>query len=158
MTASRLDPDGPPPRGAGARRRPRAPRFAFVRRLVAALLLASCLVPHFAAAADENAVIVPGAARPAAAAPALSSSFNTLTLVLGLGMAAVGGWLLLRHRRGGVAPRETRALAVEETRSLGNRQFLVVASYEGKKFLLGVCPGRIELLAPLDGSAEKARS
>ena len=38
---------------------------------------------------------------------------------------------------------------VEETRALGNRQYLVVASYEGKKFLLGVCPGQINLLSPL---------
>jgi flagellar protein FliO/FliZ len=51
-----------------------------------------------------------------------------------------------------------RALAVDETRSLGNRQYLVVASYEGKKFLLGVCPGRIEMLSALDGSGVKEKS
>lgn len=127
------------------------------RRLLGAVALAACLLPGLAPAADDNTVIVPGASRPAAAAPALSSSFNTLTLVLGLGMAAVGGWLILRRRRAGAAPRDTRALALEETRSLGNRQFLVVASYEGKKFLIGVCPGRIELLAPLDGAPGKDR-
>ena len=47
------------------------------------------------------------------------------------------------------AKSDLRSLAVEETRSLGNRQYLVVASYEGKKFLLGVCPGRINLLSAL---------
>jgi flagellar protein FliO/FliZ len=47
----------------------------------------------------------------------------------------------------------TRKLAIAETKSLGNRQYLVVASYEDKKFLLSVCPGRIELLTPLDGSS-----
>jgi flagellar protein FliO/FliZ len=128
------------------------------RRCLAAALLAACLFPGVMAAADDNTVIVPGAPKPAAAAPTLGSSFNTLTLVLGVAMAAVGGWLVLRNRRAGAAPRDTRALALEETRSLGNRQFLVVASYEGKKFLIGVCPGRIELVAPLDGPAEKARS
>jgi flagellar protein FliO/FliZ len=129
-----------------------------VRRCLAAAVLAACHFPGVMAAADDNTVIVPGAAKPAAAAPTLGSSFNTLTLVLGVAMAAVGGWLILRNRRAGGAPRDTRALALEETRSLGNRQFLVVASYEGKKFLIGVCPGRIELVAPLDGPAEKARS
>ncbi len=128
------------------------------RRLLGALVLAACLLPGFVGAADENTVIVPGAARPAAAgAPGLSSSFNSVTLVLGLAMAAAGGWLFLRNRRAGSAPRDARALRVEETRSLGNRQFLVVASYEEKKFLIGVCPGRIEMLAPLDGAGEKAR-
>ena len=70
-----------------------------------------------------------------------------------------GGWLLWRQRRSTVTGRELRSLAIDETRSLGNRQFLVVASYEGRKFLLGVCPGRIDMLTPLDGSAprEKAR-
>ena len=48
--------------------------------------------------------------------------------------------------------REARKLTVAETRSLGNRQYLVVADYEGRKFLLGVCPGRIDLLSSLDGS------
>ena len=37
-----------------------------------------------------------------------------------------------------------------ETRPLGNRQYLVVAAYDEKRYLLGVCPGRIELLAPLE--------
>jgi len=129
-----------------------------VRRCLVAASLTVCLLPGVAAAADDNTVIVPGASKPAPSAPTLGSSFNTLTLVLGVAMAAVGGWLVLRNRRAGAAPRDTRALALEETRSLGNRQFLVVASYEGKKFLIGVCPGRIELVAPLDGPAEKARS
>jgi flagellar biogenesis protein FliO len=48
-----------------------------------------------------------------------------------------------------------RKLHIEETRSLGHRQHLVVASYEGRRFLLGVCPGSIEYLSGLDaeGSA-----
>ena len=29
-------------------------------------------------------------------------------------------------------------------------ELLVVADYDGKKFLLGVCPGSIQMLAPLD--------
>jgi flagellar protein FliO/FliZ len=34
---------------------------------------------------------------------------------------------------------------------LGNRQFLVVAEYEQRKMLIGVCPGRIEYLCTLSG-------
>ena len=35
----------------------------------------------------------------------------------------------------------------------GNRQYLVVAAYGEKKYLIGVCVGRISLLAPLDDAA-----
>ena len=47
-----------------------------------------------------------------------------------------------------------RKLHIEESRSLGHRQHLVVASYQGRRFLLGVCPGSIEYLSGLD--AEEA--
>ena len=70
-----------------------------------------------------------------------------------LALAGAGAWLWWRGRAGQVVRREARRLAVEETRPLGNRQYLVVASYDGKKFLLGVCPGRIELVAALPDAA-----
>ena len=54
--------------------------------------------------------------------------------------------------------RDVRKLAIDETRSLGSRQYLVVASYEGKKLLLGVCPGRIDLLTPLDSPSPRDSS
>ncbi len=126
-------------------------------RWAATLLLAAALAGR-AVAADDNTVIVPGASRVEAPAPGAASSLNSVTLVLGLALAAAGGWMVLRHRRGAPVGRTQRALAVDETRSLGNRQYLVVASYEGKKFLIGVCPGRIDLLAPLDGSPAVRRT
>jgi flagellar biogenesis protein FliO len=43
-----------------------------------------------------------------------------------------------------------RKLHIEETKSVGNRQYLLVAEYEGRRFLLGVCPGRIDYLSGLD--------
>ena len=43
-----------------------------------------------------------------------------------------------------------RKLRIEETKSVGHRQYLLVAEYEGRRFLLGVCPGRIEYLSGLD--------
>lgn len=114
-------------------------------------------------AADDNKVIFPAggsAGASATSAVPTGGSFSNVTLVVGLVLAAVGGWFVWRGRLATPLGRETRQLAVSETRSLGNRQYLVVASYENKKFLLGVCPGRIDLIAPLhDAPAiEKPRS
>jgi flagellar protein FliO/FliZ len=126
------------------------------RKIVA---LAAALFASVAFGADDNTVIFPGASR--TEKPAMSASgnaLNSMSLIVGLALAATGGWMVWRHRRGTPVGREQRALAIEETRSLGNRQFLVVASYEGKKFLLGVCQGRIDLLSNLDGATPaKAR-
>lgn len=124
------------------------------------LLAAPCWAESSApsVAADGNAVLYPHADASAHAAAATSATgwsggmFGFLVVVLG----AAGGWILWQRLRGrSAAPfargaRGDQALAIAETRSLGNRQFLVVASYGEKKYLLGVCPGRIDLLAPLD--------
>lgn len=133
----------------------RQPFFARLRAVVVAGLVLVCV-----RAADDNTIISPrsaGAERAETAAPAVGGSLHSMSLLVGLALAVVGGWLVWRNRRGAPIGKDQRALAVEETRSLGNRQFLVVASYEGRKFLLGVCPGRIEMLAPLDGSAAASR-
>ena len=37
---------------------------------------------------------------------------------------------------------------------LGHKQFLAVVEYEGRKMLLGVCPGRIDYLCPLEGNED----
>jgi flagellar protein FliO/FliZ len=115
--------------------------------LVAAVLLAA------AAAPAQEKLIYPRPAESAGAPAARADSGFHLTplLVVALGAAAAGGWLLWRQRRtpAGLAARDARKLSVAETRSLGNRQYLVVADYDGRKFLLGVCPGRIDLLSPL---------
>ncbi len=101
-------------------------------------------------AADDNKIIFPnGSGHAAEPASAGGGTANLITLVVALLIAAVGAWLFMRNRRTTGISREGRVLAIEETRSLGNRQYLVVASYEDKKFLLGVCPGRIDMLAPL---------
>lgn len=124
-----------------------------------AIILAGCMLVC-AHAADDNTIISPrsgGAKGAETAAPTVGGTMHSMSLVVGLALAAVGGWLVWRNRRGTPIGKDPRALAVEETRSLGNRQFLVVASYEGRKFLLGVCPGRIEMLAPLDGTSAAAR-
>ena len=48
--------------------------------------------------------------------------------------------------------KEERKLNVLEMRPLGNRQFLVVIGYEDTRMLLGVTPGKIDYLCPLDSS------
>ena len=57
----------------------------------------------------------------------------------------------------GLLPRKTkgeRKLVISETRTLGNRQFLIVAEYENRKMLLGVCPGRIDYLSTLAAGSD----
>jgi flagellar protein FliO/FliZ len=112
-----------------------------------------------ASAADESQVIFPRGSVDASA-PAAPSTGGTgpVTIVAILVLAAAGGWMLWKGKKVNLGGRETKRLAIDETRSLGNRQYLVVASYEGKKLLLGVCPGRIDLLSPLADSDPKGKS
>ena len=124
----------------------------------AATLVVATLFAGPAFGADDNMVISPRAlGKTDAPAATATGSMNSMSLYLGLALAGAGGWMVWRNRRGKPVGRDLRALAVDETRSLGNRQYLVVASYEGKKFLLGVCPGRIEMLSALDGSTAVTR-
>jgi flagellar protein FliO/FliZ len=104
-------------------------------------------------AQEKTEVIHPRAAAHGPADPATRQDpgANSYLLFLALAAAAAGGWFLWHQRRarqgGG---REARKLSLAETCPLGNRQYLVVADYNGSKFLLGVCPGRIDFLATLD--------
>lgn len=127
-------------------------------RLRASFVVLALVCAARAFAADDDKVIFPGSSRTEAPSKAASGGVNSITLVLGLGLAAVGGWLVWRNRRGVPIGRDHRLLAVDETRSLGNRQYLVVASYENRKFLIGVCPGRIDLLSPLDGTTPREKT
>lgn len=120
-------------------------RWAWRGCTVAAATLAGAA----ARAAEDSRILYPAAARPAGPEHA-TGSLNALTLGLALLLAVAGLWVMWRRRRGTTAHRETSGLAIHETRALGNRQYLVVAAYEGRKFLLGVCPGRIDMLAPLN--------
>ena len=113
-------------------------------------------VSALGAPVNNEEVIVPKST-PAANAPASAPATGSgpLTVVGVLVLAGAGGWILWRARAGGLnqVNRVARKLAVEETRSLGNRQYLVVASYQDKKFQIGVCPGRIDLLSDLHASS-----
>lgn len=130
-------------------------------RQLSAVFVAGLLAVSAAVAADENQVIFPGGSpKGTAPAPAAGGGMGLTTIVGVILLAGAGGWLLWRGRSAKFTIRDTQALTLSETRSLGNRQYLVVASYEDKKFLLSVCPGRIEMLAPLHdpAPAEKPRS
>ena len=131
-------------------------------RVILLLLLCGQLGAASAPAADkpasdpkDGAVIYPQGTATSAEPVRGAGSGYTAFLFTALLMAGAGGWL---YWRGRVAPggnAQLRKLAIAETKSLGNRQYLVVATYEDKKFLLGVCPGRIEMLTPLDGEKGK---
>ncbi len=121
-------------------------------RSILAALAALALTSLGHAAPDDAKIIFPGASSPASSV-AGGGGLGSVTLLVGVALAGVGAWLVWRGRNGTTVNRDERSLAIHETRSLGNRQYLVVASYDDKKFLLGVCPGRIDLLAPLDESA-----
>jgi flagellar protein FliO/FliZ len=49
-----------------------------------------------------------------------------------------------------------RKLQVLETRPLGNKQYLLVVGYEDTRMLLGVTPGKIDYLCPLDSTTPPA--
>jgi flagellar biogenesis protein FliO len=76
----------------------------------------------------------------------------TLLLLFGL---LVGIFLYVR-RYGFTRPAKTGELEILETRPLGGRQFLVVGRYGHEKFLLGVCPGRIDYLRGLDSDLSQS--
>jgi flagellar protein FliO/FliZ len=118
--------------------------------LLAALTLFSLRVAADPAAAPST-VIYPGTPPAAESRHQPGGGISVTAAIFIIGCAGLGGWLWWKGRRGGPGSvRGDRRLAIAETRPLGNRQYLVVAAYDGKKFLLGVCPGRIDLLAPLD--------
>lgn len=105
-----------------------------------------------------EAVVYPRGSAPTDAPAAAGKSGGSSTTILAIALlAGAGGWWLWLKRRCGVRGGLAGAshLTIAETKSLGSRQYLVVADYDGKKFLLGVCPGSIELLTSLEGEKGK---
>ncbi len=112
-------------------------------------------------AVQTNEIIVPSASTSPSAPVTSSSGGIQLAIYLCLLVALLGGGsYFLKNGFNFLPPKNkgTRKLNVAETRMLGNRQFLVVAEYEGRKMLLGVCPGRIELLSDLGDRTEETFS
>ncbi len=137
----------------------RSSLFTAFRLCLLGWVLGSFALPTFAAPADAKAkdatVIYPhGPAGTTEPAAAQSSMYGSGVLIVALLLAGAGGWLFWRGRAAPTGTMAARKLAIAETKSLGNRQYLVVAAYEDKKFLLSVCPGKIELLTSLDGATQ----
>jgi flagellar protein FliO/FliZ len=80
--------------------------------------------------------------------PSLWRTVGALAVVLA--MIAVAAWLL---RRGVLARRTGKGLAVESALSLGERRSLVVVMVEGRRLLLGLAPNSVALVTELDRTA-----
>ncbi len=131
------------------------------RRRLAFLLLALCAGLPLAALAQTEVIYPRNSAAPGAPPETRpGGSGNLITGLLGVAGVAGASWFYWRNRAAGFkgVNRADRKLTIAETRPLGNRQHLLVADYDGKKYLLGVCPGRIDLLTPLSGDSTKAGS
>lgn len=138
-----------------------ARRARWWRRALAAaglLGLGFCANAQEAAnAADE--ILYP---RGSEARPAVSTkeerSFPVAGTIATAGLLAVGGFYLLRRGASGRASTQAagRGLRIEDTKPLGNRQFLVVAAFGRTRVLLAVSPGRIEKLCELPAGAADA--
>lgn len=77
-----------------------------------------------------------------------SGTSATWVFVILVGLAAAVMWYWRRRSPNPLGRRGN--IQIEDTRALGNRQFLVVASCDGRRFLLGVAAGGIQMLSPLD--------
>jgi len=87
-----------------------------------------------------------------ATTPAVADSTFVMFTGYGVVLAVLGVGVFFALKRGSwrkVMKRSEGRLQVRETRMLGNRQFLMVVEYEDSRLLVGVSPGRIELLTPL---------
>jgi flagellar protein FliO/FliZ len=132
--------------------------FSILRRLSLGLAGAVAATAQLVAAAEAlpvarggDTVLYPsgGAGAPGLGSPATAGTSGTWLFILFVGLVAAGMWLWRRRRPTGALGRRG-TIQIEDTRPLGNRQFLVVASCDGRRFLLGVAAGGIQMLSPLD--------
>ncbi|HEX2099912.1 MAG TPA: flagellar biosynthetic protein FliO, partial [Candidatus Synoicihabitans sp.] len=97
-----------------------------------------------------DTLLIPGGMpRAGVGAPSASPSASWVVVLLFCAAGAAWWW----WRRRGDSPlgrgQRTRLIQIVESRPLGNRQYLVVATVEDRRFLLGVTPGSIQMLSPL---------
>jgi len=95
---------------------------------------------------SADTVIYPQPIEQSAARPEGSPSTGYIVfVVLCLGG---GAWLWFRAKGNGRSLKNQGAeISIEETRPLGNRQYLVLTSCRGRSFLIGVSQGRIDLVS-----------
>jgi flagellar protein FliO/FliZ len=126
-------------------------------RALSFAVMFALLTPTSLRAADDAATPAPpqiGNTPAFPVKPAGDGSFQLAIYFVLLVSLLGGGVYVMRNGLSFLQPKPKgpRKLDVTETRMLGNRQFLIVAEYEQRKMLIGVCPGRIEYLCTLSGS------
>jgi len=78
---------------------------------------------------------------------------STAYFVFVLVCLGVGAWLWFRAKgKGRGLSSVAKEISIEETRPLGNRQYLVLASCRGRSFLVGVSQGRIDVISEVPPS------
>lgn len=75
--------------------------------------------------------------------------YMALMLLLIIMIGLLGGLFFVVKRVGLPKLKGGGKLELLETRPLGSRQFIVVGKYGEERFLLGVCPGKIDFLCRL---------
>ena len=130
-------------------------------KLIPVMLMVTALaVPIFAQSTDTGAEVFYPRTSPtseeggSSERPAALAGAPTVVMFAGYAVVLVvlGAGVFFFLKRGGwrqVVKRSEGRLQVRESRMLGNRQFLMVVEYEDSRLLVGVSPGRIELLTPL---------
>jgi flagellar biogenesis protein FliO len=80
--------------------------------------------------------------------------FSKIFRVIGfLGVLAGVAFFLNRFvssRRKSFNSLKKNGISISETKSLGNKQFLVVAEYGGESFLIGISPSQIQFLSKVN--------
>lgn len=129
--------------------------WRWIRTGVLAALVHGCaLAVLFAQTASPAAPAAGGGAQNTAPLlPSGGAGGGTLILYFVLLIVLAGGGLYLM--KNGLPLRTAltgsqRKLEIAEMRALGNRQFLLVVEYENQRMLLGVTPGQIDYLCPLE--------
>ena len=87
-------------------------------------------------------------------APSMDDLGRMLGYVVLVGCLVFFSYYFLKHGLPLYRARNSgeKKLHVLEMKSLGNRQFLLVVGYEDQRLLLGVTPGKIDYLCPLDSA------
>ncbi len=116
-------------------------------------LFSSSLLLGAAPAAPRSAdtVIFPQPVDQSAARPAGTPSTGYIVFVV----ICLGGgaWLWFRAKGKGRSLKNSGSeISIDETRPLGNRQYLVLTSCRGRSFLIGVSQGRIDVISEVPSS------
>ena len=128
-------------------------RLSLAHGALCCLLLAPVAALAQGQSSSSGSLVFSGA--PTAGAGSMIQMFGYVLAIVMI----VGAVIAFFLRSGGLlgirlGAKTNRKLQLQETWMLGHKQFLAVVDYEGRKMLLGVCPGRIDYLCPLEGNED----